>query len=79
MKIIKKLLSRKFILTLISAVFSVVFAFSGVGGDVGAVCSVIAAFSAPIVYVVTEGKIDEKALSMISESADKVSEILKST
>ena len=77
MNIIKKFLSRKFILTLISAVFSLTFALSGIGGDVGTVCSVVAAFSAPTIYVITEGKIDSKALLMLSESASKASEIVK--
>lgn len=75
MNIIKKFLSRKFILTLISAAFSILFALGGIGGDVGTVCSVVAAFFAPIIYVITEGKIDSKALSMLSESARKASEI----
>jgi len=75
----KKFLSRKFILTLISSAFSIVFALSGVGGDVGSVCSIIALFSAPVIYVITEGKIDAKALSMLSESADKASDIMKNT
>lgn len=77
MNIIKKFLSRKFILTVISVAFSLVFALSGVGGDIGAVCSVVAAFFAPIIYVITEGKIDSKALLMLSESACKASEIVK--
>ncbi len=77
MSIIKKFLSRKFILTVVSATFSIVFALSGAGGEIGSVCSVIAAFSAPVIYVVTEGRIDAKALSMISESADKVSKIIE--
>lgn len=78
MNIIKKFLSRKFILTLISSVFSIAFALSGVGGDMGTICSVVAAFCAPVVYVVTEGKIDREALLMLSESALKASEIVKS-
>lgn len=77
MKIIKKFLSRKFILTLLSSAFSVVFALSGIGGDIGTICSVVAAFCAPVIYVVTEGKIDSAALSMLSESAQKASEIVK--
>lgn len=77
MNIIKKFLSRKFILTLLSSVFSTAFALSGIGGEVGTVCSVIAAFCTPIIYVVTEGKIDSAALSMLSESAQKASEIVK--
>lgn len=78
MNIIKKFLSRKFILTLISSVFSIAFALSGVGGNMGTICSIIAAFCAPVIYVVTEGKIDSAALSMLSESALKASEIMKS-
>jgi predicted PurR-regulated permease PerM len=77
LKIIKKFLSRKFILTLISSAFSVAFALSGLGGSVGTICSIVAAFSAPIIYVITEGKIDSAALSMLSESAQKASEIVK--
>ena len=76
MGIIKKFLSRKFILTVISAIFSLVFALSGAGGEIGTLCSVVASFSAPVIYVITEGKIDAKALTMISESVDKVSEII---
>ena len=77
MKIIKKFLSRKFILTLISSAFSVAFALSGLGGSVGTICSIVAAFFAPIIYVIPEGKIDSAALSMLSESAQKASEIVK--
>ena len=77
MSIIKKFLSRKFILTVLSSAFSIVFALSGALGETGTVFSVIAAFFAPVIYVVTEGRIDAKALSMISESVDKVSEIIE--
>lgn len=79
MNIIKKFLSRKFILTLLSSVFSIAFALSGIGGDVGEVCSVIAAFSAPVIYVITEGKIDREALLMLSESVLKASEAVKNS
>ena len=73
---IKKLLSRKFILALVAAVFSVILALSGAGGEIGTVCSVVAAFIAPITYVLTEGRLDAKALEMISESAKEASKAI---
>ena len=77
MNIIKKFLSRKFMLALISSIFSMAFALCGVGGNIGTICSVVAAFCTPVIYVVTEGRIDSKALLVLSESAKKASEILE--
>lgn len=76
---IKKFLSRKFLLAFVSSVFAAVAALCGVAGEVGSICSLIAAFAVPICYVVTEGKIDAAALDMIAQSAKKASEILGST
>lgn len=53
-------------------------ALSGAGGEIGAICSVIAAFIAPITYVITEGKLDSKALEMLSESAKEASQAVRS-
>lgn len=72
----KRFLSRKFLLTVLACILSVVFALSGSAGDIGTLCSVIAAFITPITYIITEGKIDAKALEGISESAKAASEIL---
>ena len=70
----KKFLSRKFLLTLASVIFSLVALFSGMLGDLGTALTVISAFAAPIAYVITEGRIDAKALSMLSEAAKEASE-----
>jgi len=53
-------------------------AFGGNMGEFGSICSLVCAFAAPVCYVVTEGKIDAKALEIMSESAKKASEILDS-
>ena len=73
---IKKFLSRKFLLTLLSSLFAACVALSGVSGEIGSICSLIAAFATPVCYVVTEGKIDAASLRMTSDSLKKASEIL---
>lgn len=76
---IKRFLSRKFLLTLLASAFAVFSALSGFAGEIGTLCSVAAAFIVPVSYVVTEGRIDAKALEMLSESSKKASEVLKET
>lgn len=76
MNVIKKLFSRKFILASLAVIFSMAFALSGVGGEIGTVCSMIAAFLSPMIYIIVEGRIDEKALKVISEAAKDISEEL---
>ncbi len=74
LKTLKKFLSRKFLLTFASLVISLAALFSGMLGDVGSALAVISAFVSPAIYVITEGKIDQKALSMISDAAKEASE-----
>ncbi len=76
MRIFKKFMSKNFLLTLISGIFSLCAALSGLGGEVGTVCSFICAFASPVIYVIAEGVIDAKALSLVSESVSDASEIL---
>lgn len=67
-----KFLSRKFILTALTVLAGVATALVGVGGKVGVAAGVAAAVLPTIIYVVTEGKIDEKAVSMIQQDVQEV-------
>lgn len=70
-----KFLSRKFILTALTVLAGVATALVGVGGKVGIVAGIAAAILPTIIYVVTEGKIDEKAVSMIQQDVQEVVQI----
>ncbi len=62
-------------MALVAAVFALILALSESGGEIGTICSAVAAFVAPVTYVLTEGRLDAKALELISESAKKASDV----
>ena len=74
---VAKLKSRKFWVSLLSLAISITGALSGIGGDVGTVCCIIGAILAPIVYVLTEGIIDAKAIQLTVDTIDIVLEKIK--
>ena len=62
--LVDKFKSRKFIMSVLATAVGVVTALTQMGGKIGTVCGIIAAILAPIVYVVVEGNIDEKAITL---------------
>lgn len=69
-----KLKSRKFWLTLITTLSGIATALMNVNGEVGIIAGMIVAVLPTIVYVITEGRIDAKAVGMITEDISEVSE-----
>lgn len=76
-----KLKSRKFWLTLITTLSGIATALMNVNGEIGIIAGMIVAVLPTIVYVITEGKIDAKAVRMVAEDitevTDKVEELKK--
>lgn len=74
-----KLKSRKFWLTLITTLSGIATALMNVNGEVGIIAGMVVAVLPTIVYVITEGKIDAKAVRMVAEDiteiTDKVEEL----
>lgn len=69
-----KLKSRKFWLTLITTLSGIATALMSVDGEVGVIAGMVVAVLPTIVYVITEGKIDAKAVGMIAEDITEVTE-----
>lgn len=69
-----KLKSRKFWLTLITTLSGIATALMNVNGEIGIIAGMIVAVLPTIVYVITEGKIDAKAVGMIAEDISEVTE-----
>ena len=69
-----KLKSRKFWLTLITTLSGIATALMSVDGEIGVVAGMIVAVLPTIVYVITEGRIDAKAVGMIAEDITEVTE-----
>lgn len=69
-----KLKSRKFWLTLITTLSGIATALMSVNGEIGIIAGMIVAVLPTIVYVITEGRIDAKAVGMIAEDISEVSE-----
>lgn len=69
-----KLKSRKFWLTLITTLSGIATALMNVNGEIGIIAGMIVAVLPTIVYVITEGRIDAKAVGMITEDISEVSE-----
>lgn len=69
-----KLKSRKFLLTLITTLSGIATALMSVNGVIGIIAGMVAAVLPTIVYVITEGKIDAKAVGMIAEDITEVTE-----
>ena len=69
-----KLKSRKFWLTLITTLSGIATALMNVNGEIGIIAGMVVAVLPTIVYVITEGRIDAKAVGMITEDISEVSE-----
>ena len=75
----KKFLSRKFLVTLLTDILSVSIIISDLGGKVGLIASMIAVILTTVVYVINETSIDKKNvnLTMLTEEIIKDIEVLK--
>lgn len=69
-----KFKSRKFWLTLIATLSGIATTLMGVDGEVGIIAGMVVAVLPTIVYVITEGKIDAKAVGMVAEDITEVTE-----
>lgn len=58
-------------------VASIAGALSGLGGDVGTVACIVGAIASPIVYVLTEGKIDAAAVDKTADAAKEIIDIIE--
>lgn len=68
----EKFTSRKFIVAVFAIIIGVATALTGLGGEIGAICGIIAAVASAIVYIVVEGNIDAKAVQLIEAATEKV-------
>lgn len=75
----KKFLSRKFLVTLLTDILSVSIIISDLGGKIGLIASMIAVILTTVVYVINETSIDKKNvnLTMLTEEIIKDIEVLK--
>ena len=69
-----KLTSRKFILAVLSAVGGVAISLSQLGGKTAIICAVISAIIPPVTYIITEGVIDARAVHLITEAIDNITD-----
>ena len=72
---LKKLTSRKFILAVLSAVGGAAISLSTLPGKTGTISAIIAAVVPAITYIVTEGIVDAKAVSLACEAIQNVAAI----
>ena len=72
----KKLTSRKFIVTAISAIAGIVTIFVGDNAVVDIIASALMIVVPTIVYCVTEGVIDSKSIKVIAETTAEAAEKL---
>ena len=70
----KKLKSRKFILAVLSAIGGVAISLSQLGGKTAIICAVISAILPPVTYIITEGVIDARAVHIITEAIDNITD-----
>lgn len=69
---LEKFTSRKFIIAVLTMLAGVVTALTGVGGEIGEICGIIAAFLAAAIYIIVEGNIDAKAVQLITKATESV-------
>ena len=73
-----KFLSRKFILSALTMVITIAGALSGIGGNVGTISCIVGTIATCVVYNITEGVIDAKAIRKTSETIiDAIDELKK--
>ena len=74
---LEKFTSRKFIIAVLTMVAGVATALTGIGGEIGEICGIIAAFLAPVTYIIVEGNIDAKAVQLIKEATESIVDYFK--
>ena len=74
---LEKFKSRKLWITLLSTIVSIAGALMALGGTAGTVCFIIGAVITPIIYVLTEGSIDKKAVTLTVEAIEAILEELE--
>jgi hypothetical protein len=78
MKSIKdKIKSRKLWVTILTMIVGIATSLMDLGGNIGAVCGIIVTCLAPVIYIITEGVIDAKAVQMTADSVKIIVEELK--
>lgn len=74
--LIKKLTSRKFIVTLIPAITGIITLFIGENAIVNTISSLLMVVAPTIVYCIVEGVCDAKSIKTITEASVKAAEEL---
>ena len=74
--ILKKLTSRKFWFTLIGVGAGVAQLFGADGNAVGTICGALLALVPAVIYIITEGKIDEKGAIRLAQSVSDAIDIV---
>lgn len=72
----KKFLSRKFLLSLISMIVGIAGVFSNLGGNAGLIAGIILAVASPLTYVISESVIDTKAIQLSSQAVEEIKGLL---
>lgn len=67
-----KLKSRKLWISVLTMVGSIAGALVGLGGQTGTVACVIGAIVSPMIYVLTEGHIDAKAVKLTEDAVEDI-------
>lgn len=75
----KKFLSRKFLVTLLTDILGVAVILSDIGGKVGLIASICAIVLTTIVYIINEASIDKASVNLttITEEIIKDIEVLR--
>lgn len=71
-----KLTSRKFWVTVLSSIAGVAASLCATDGKIGQICIIISILVPPIVYVITEGTIDAKAVGQFADAVKEITEIV---
>lgn len=74
---LKKIGSRKFLMALLSVVVGVLSLFGVAEGTIEMVSSIGMVVIPSIIYIVTEGKIDAANIKKITETIDKVVDVIE--
>ena len=69
---IKKISSRKFLTCIAGVVLGICMIFGLDEGSVNTIAGAIMSLASAVIYIYTEGKIDEAAVNKIKDAADKV-------
>ena len=69
---IKKISSRKFLTCIAGVVLGICMIFGLDEGSVNTIAGAIMSLASAVIYIYTEGKIDEAAVDKIKDAVDKV-------